>query len=246
MKRAVAAIAVTSLIALSGACGSGNDKPVTAAAVKKTTTTTIRLTVPTTVATTPTTVAPTPVTVRPQATTATTAKPTATTAAPVASVNLESKLIKNLPAGYIVQSDDIGDTGPSDLGKAVVDDGEYDALSVLTNDGFVKGYQRLWLKDDMHGVVVIVYQFASAAGASHYEERVRGFNAESDEEYVSTPFAVAGIPNAAGFMVEDVEGETAMVGFARGNFVAQVIVFGEDATPAAVTALAMQQYNNLA
>src|ERR671924_63589 len=49
-----------------------------------------------------------------------------------------------VPEGYILQPDQVGDTGPSDLEKAVRDDGEDDAREVLTRTRFVRGYQRMW------------------------------------------------------------------------------------------------------
>ena len=59
--------------------------------------------------------------------------------------------------------------GPSDLDKAVRDDGGPDAGEELTTDRFLVGYQRLFTtpaKDRF--VIIFVYQFADATGANTY------------------------------------------------------------------------------
>jgi hypothetical protein len=70
-----------------------------------------------------------------------------------------------------VQPDSVGDTGPSDFTKAVLDDGSPDAASALTADIFVRGYQRLWMNPAQDQIVVFLYQFHDAAGARAYYRR---------------------------------------------------------------------------
>jgi hypothetical protein len=182
------------------------------------------------------------------ATTTTRPHRTTTTLDPVAAqaaAKLEPKLIKTVPAGYTQEDDSVGDTGPSDLAKAVRDDGSDDAREVLTREGFVAGYQRYWTKGDDE-IIDFIYQFATATGANDYLQRsVQSFGM-SDEETTSTAFAVPNIPGAKGFTLKTPDGDSTVVVFARGTYLGQVIVNGADATPATVQALAKQQYDNLA
>lgn len=81
---------------------------------------------------------------------------------------LAAKLIAAVP-GYALQPNSVGDTGPSDLDKAVRDDGGPNARKELTSDHFVAGYQKLFLPPDKgRYVIFFVYQFADAAGATRY------------------------------------------------------------------------------
>ena len=77
---------------------------------------------------------------------------------------LAGRLVTDVPPGYLRQVDSVGDTGPSDLEKAVRDDGEPDARSVLVADGFVAGYQRLWAKGDDAKIIDFVYEFRARWG----------------------------------------------------------------------------------
>ncbi|HYH49294.1 MAG TPA: hypothetical protein VEG38_07075, partial [Acidimicrobiia bacterium] len=90
-------------------------------------------------------------------TTTTAAAPATTTStAPALAANfddLSRLLLTTVPAEYKIQPNDVGDTGPSDLEKAVRDDGGDDARAVLTRNGFVRGYQRYWSKSDDEEVV---------------------------------------------------------------------------------------------
>ena len=65
--------------------------------------------------------------------------------APHSFAALEALVISSVPVGFVAQPDAVGDTGPSDLAKAARDDGQPDALQALRAEGFVRGYQRLWL-----------------------------------------------------------------------------------------------------
>src|SRR5690349_16272224 len=84
---------------------------------------------------------------------------------------LGAKLVAAVPQGFVVQADSVGQTGPSDLAKAVRDDGGANAQAQLTTDGFVAGYQRLWKSTDGSIIVVYLYQFKTQAGATDYQPR---------------------------------------------------------------------------
>jgi len=154
--------------------------------------------------------------------------------------SLEARLISAVPAGYLRQPDSVGDTGPSDLEKAVRDDDSPDARQVLTRDGFLGGYQRLW-KKGANELTNFVYQFSSPAGATDYVSRSIAEMRKDGSE-----FPVAGIPGAKGFRHTGAEGTSVGVTFTRGGYATLVLVNGTDATPAFVTSLAQQQYAKLA
>lgn len=156
---------------------------------------------------------------------------------------LVPRLLAELPAGYEQQPDNVGDTGPSDLEKAVRDDGQPDARQVLEDDGFVAGYQRLWTKDEEGTIVDFVYRFSRPEGATHYRDRT--LESFEDEANV-TELAVPGVPDAKGIRVVEDDEHTAVVFVTRGGFLGQVVVIGpEAATDDVPVALARQQYDRL-
>ena len=156
---------------------------------------------------------------------------------------LEPKLISTVLAGYKLEPDSVGDTGPSDLDKAVRDDGDADARAALTSAGFVAGYQRLWTKGD-NEIVDFVYEFKSNTGAESYRARTDKA-ATSDKSMTVTAFAVAGVPGAKGYSATDGKNTSAIVLFTRGGYAVQMDLNGTDATPANATQLAKAQYDKL-
>jgi hypothetical protein len=153
-----------------------------------------------------------------------------------------------VPSGFALQPDRVGDTGPSDLAKAVRDDGGSDARAVLTHAGFRRGFQRLWVKqgaDDEN--ILFLYQFGDAAGASEYDQRSRGRLTEQTKGPQLTPFDVAGIPGATGVRGADQTGSAAIVLFAKDVYVVQAVANGAPGLDesAAATALAQAQYARL-
>jgi hypothetical protein len=159
---------------------------------------------------------------------------------------LEPLLITAVPAGYVQQADSVGDTGPSDLAKAISDDGNADAQTVLTKDGFVHGYQRLWQNAGQNQIVLFLYQFSAAAGATSYAERSVS-QVTSDPSVKTTSFSVPGVPTAVGLEATDSNGSGAVVVFDKGVYLVQIAVNG--ATPTGLAALAQQvaadQYKRL-
>jgi hypothetical protein len=109
------------------------------------------------------------------------------------------------PAGFELQADDVGDTGPSDLDKAVADDGEDDAAASLTESGFLAGYQRYWIDAGESDLVGFLYAFCDGAGAQHYLDRTI---AEGDLGAGVHTFTPAGLSGAFGQSGVD-EGYTA-------------------------------------
>jgi hypothetical protein len=76
-----------------------------------------------------------------------------------------------VPAGYELQPEAVGDTGPSDLAKAAEDDGEDGAEAALSGARFRRGYQWLWISDDDSQLIGFVYEFCDEAGAGAYRDR---------------------------------------------------------------------------
>ena len=95
-------------------------------------------------------------------------------------------------AGFSLQSDEVADTGPSDLAKAIRDDEQPDAATVLADLGFRRGYQRYWTNRAGNELVAFVYEFCDAESAAAYGERV--FQIVPGLE----PFEVVGAPGARG------------------------------------------------
>jgi hypothetical protein len=177
---------------------------------------------------------------------------TTTTSAPqIKGARTPAELSKALditvPAGYTVQPDSVDDTGPSDLDKAVADDGEDDARDVFTRDRFVRGYQREWARSENDQIVSYVYQFADNAGAVDYTKRVTADAGAQTAGVSITTFTVPGIAGAIGVNGSDPSFATATVTFVKGPYSAQVVVNGTSAAglQSLVTSLAEEQYSRL-
>ncbi|MDQ1490060.1 MAG: hypothetical protein QOJ23_2574 [Actinomycetota bacterium] len=160
---------------------------------------------------------------------------------------LSQALDINVPSGYTRQPDSVDDTGPSDLDKAVADDGEDDARDVFTRDRFVRGYQREWARSENDQIVSYVYQFADNAGAVDYTKRVTADAGAQTAGVSITTFTVPGIAGAIGVNGSDPSFATATVTFVKGPYSAQVVVNGTSAAglQSLVTSLAEEQYSRL-
>lgn len=134
---------------------------------------------------------------------------------------LEALLITSVPAGYSREPDDVGDTGASDLAKAISDDGRTDAKAILINAGFVRGYQRLWQSDSQHQIVVFIYQFKTAEGAVSFN--TDGLNRiRSDATIQSKAFPITGIPDAVGLSATGTTYSGAAAFFTKGVYMVQI------------------------
>lgn len=156
---------------------------------------------------------------------------------------LEARLVSEVPEGYERQPDSVGDTGPSDLEKAIRDDTEPDARDVLTDARFVAGYQRLWAKGEDANIITFLYQFEGPAGAAAYMERTLSGITDADEK--ATPFEVPGVPGGRGLRAADDEGAGAVIVFTRGPYLGQIVVAGPDALTSVPADLARRQYDRL-
>lgn len=177
---------------------------------------------------------------------------TTTTKAPSVKVaknyeDLAKALKITAPEGYLLQPDQVGDTGPSDIVKASRDDGGDDASDFLTRTGFQRGYQRMWSRSDSDDFVVYLYQFGSHDGAVEYTNRLTANATTSTSGVAIGRFDVPGISGAVGVNASDPTFATSSVTFVKGPYSVQIVVNGETPTglqPLA-TALAEEQYSRL-
>jgi hypothetical protein len=160
---------------------------------------------------------------------------------------LAKKLNISVPDGYMLQPDQVGDTGPSDLEKAVRDDGEADARDVLTRTRFVRGYQRQWNRSEDDEIVSYVYQFADHAGAVEYTNRLTADVGAQTAGVNIARFTVDTIAGSVGVNGSDPNFATSSVTFVKGPYSVQVVVNGSTTTglETLVSALAEEQYSRL-
>jgi len=171
-----------------------------------------------------------------------------TTPPPRSDQELEARLVTAVPEGFIPQPDDVGDTGPSDLAKAVRDDGTPGAEQALQADGFVRGYQRLWVGPDGAEVIVILYQFANPAGATAYFGRAKAQSTDPPAAGAA-PFTVSGLPPGQSSAAAGTSGDTsaAFIVFTTGVFTGRVVCNGPALAglQERATAVATDQYRRL-
>ena len=165
--------------------------------------------------------------------------PAGSAAQPLAGV-----LLTSLPPGYAQAPDGAAQTGPSDLAKAVSDDGGSDARPVLVFDQFVAGYQRMWTNGG-NQIIEFVYEFGTPNGAVAYGQRQFAAEDVAPSGDQVGPFAVPGIPGARGLMISGNDGPVDLVLFTRAGFLVEIVMNGTDATEQAATALATAQYGRL-
>ncbi len=152
----------------------------------------------------------------------------ASSGVPASDRELEALLVTTVPGGFELQPDDVGDTGPSDLAKAIRDDPTDGGEQALRDEGFVRGYQRLWVGPADAEIIVFLYQFETPAGAQADFERSKAFL--DDEEFLpeATPFTVDGIPAAesAAISASVPTAAVALVQFHTGVYNVQIVTNG--------------------
>jgi hypothetical protein len=161
--------------------------------------------------------------------------------------DLAKALDISVPDGYMLQPDQVGDTGPSDIDKASRDDGGNDAHGVLTRTRFVRGYQRMWGRSETDDFVIYLYQFADHAGAVEYTSRLTADATAPTPGVTRGTFTVSEINGAVGVNASDPTSANSSVTFVKGPYSVQIVVNG--ATPTGLqplaTALAEEQYSRL-
>ncbi|HEV7861760.1 MAG TPA: hypothetical protein VGR20_03630 [Acidimicrobiia bacterium] len=161
--------------------------------------------------------------------------------------DLSKALAIAVPDGYVLQPDQVDDTGPSDLDKAVNDDGEADARDVFTRDHFVRGYQRLWSKSEDDEIIAYVYQFADHAGAVEYTKRLTADSGAQTDGVSIGLFTVPALEGAVGVNGSDPNFATSSVTFVKGPYSIQLVVNGAspNGLQSMATALAEEQASRL-
>jgi hypothetical protein len=78
-------------------------------------------------------------------------------------------LLQDAPSGFLKVPDKLADSGPTNLAKAINDEGSADGGRYLQQTGFVSGYQRVWSSSDsVRQNVIFLYRFKTAEGAAQY------------------------------------------------------------------------------
>ena len=174
-----------------------------------------------------------------------------TTTAP-ASDSLAALIADDLP-GWTRQPDAIGDTGPTDLSKATLDDVgsnlSSDPRAELTTDGFERGYQRQWTMVDAAGEpiqgFVFLYQFDNPDGAVRYAAHWRESLLSTNQGSEVGSYTPAFMPGATGLTVSDQAGSTAIAIVTKGQYAVKAQVTGspnaDQSGPASQLALAQYQ-----
>jgi hypothetical protein len=145
--------------------------------------------------------------------------------APTAASELSARIVTKVPDGFALQPDSVGNTGPSDLDKAIDDDGNPDAATALRSEGFVRGYQRLWVGPGDAQIIVFLYQFETPTGARQAYTRAAGnYASELPPGVHVTKFAVPGLPtaDATGIAGSDSTGAAGIVFFTTDVYSVQI------------------------
>ncbi len=160
-----------------------------------------------------------------------------TSVAPGDPAALEPLVLDEAPTGFTVAADDVGRTGATDLAAAAGDAGDPGAAEALSDAGFVRGWQRLWVSDDDEDeLFLIVYEFADAGGATAFFDRTAGEPAKEGGEGV---FDVPGLPGAVGLDGGGDGLSVAAVIATTGPYLVQVIGNGPDPGPSRGTVVAL-------
>ena len=174
--------------------------------------------------------------------------PSNSSASGAAAGDFATRLLTDVPSGFVLQPDTVGDTGPSDLAKATRDDGDPNAEALLTGEGFLRGYQRLWRDGSKNSIIVFLYEFQTPDGA------MADFNRKHPQLKAKAPpgateFAVEGLPSgASGGVIGTSNGTTlAVVDFASGVYNVRLVCGGPTVADAQaeVSTLASQQLSRL-
>jgi hypothetical protein len=156
-----------------------------------------------------------------------------------------------VPSGFALQADNVGDTGPSDLAKAVRDDGTAGGRAQLVGAKFIGGYQRLWAgAASTDRDVLYLYKFATTAGARAYMRYSFAHDIadqRSQGALSTSTFAAAAIPGASGLRATYAQQSIAGILCTKGAYLVQALVSGAPGRDqvAAATALAQTLYHRL-
>jgi hypothetical protein len=157
--------------------------------------------------------------------TVTTRPPTVPGRAPTSFAELADRIITRVPPGYVQQPFKVGDTGPSDLAKAVRDDGSPNAAQFLRTEGFARGFQQLWVDGQKRQIIVFLYQFKTSDGARRdFERGAASYGQKVPAGMHVQRFSLQGMPTgrSLGLAASDKTGSAALVFFTTGVYNVQI------------------------
>jgi hypothetical protein len=170
-----------------------------------------------------------------------------TTTTVAADPTLEVLLLQTVPSALVKQPDQISDSGPTNLAKAVRDEASAGGAQLLSQAGFVSGYQRVWASgDSVRQNTIFLYRFKTPQGAAEYAtNRASELNAFGS----NAPIASFNVPMPGGVGLHS-ESSTLSFGavvFSKGNYSVQAVsTDGAQADQSvAVVALAQAQFDRL-
>lgn len=169
-------------------------------------------------------------------------------AAPTTVAELEARIVTKVPSGFVEQPPGAYDTGPSDLAKAIKDDGDRNAGKILRAEKFVRGYQRIWIGPSHAQIIVFINQFDSRVGAREdYARYTQGYDSKPPRG--AHKFVVTSLPSSQslGVAQSDKKFASALAFFTTGVFSVEVNCNGPNLADlqARAIAIAEDQYRRL-
>lgn len=156
------------------------------------------------------------------------------------SVALPALVITRVPPGLVVQPESVARTGAIDQARLAAEDGNPDAATALSGDGYVGGFERLWRSADGRQLLVGVYQFRGAAGAAAWMARTLAIALQPVDG--ATPRQVGRVPGVPDSMEIGVAGTAAARVLLRHNaYVAVVSLAGGAGVAGDARALAQEE-----
>jgi hypothetical protein len=123
------------------------------------------------------------------------------------------------PPGFRQDSDSVALTGPVDIIKAAYQERAHETVAILTGDGFLGAYQRIFHAPDGGRVLIYLYAFRTAAGARDYRDR----QVRSDRTVSGVPgFSATAIPEAVALLGGGPTRPSADVWLLKGGYAALV------------------------
>jgi len=171
-----------------------------------------------------------------------TCDPTAST--PESTDYLAALIVTDVPSGFALQPDCVGDTGPVDLAKAARDHDDPNTEERLRSEGFVHGYQRLWVDPSDAEIIVFLDQFATDAGARQNWTRITSQAAPG-----AAPFTVDGLPCDSTWAIQYATADfaVAVVDFTTGVYSVEIVCNATtlEGLQERMSALARNQFSRL-
>lgn len=160
---------------------------------------------------------------------------------------LESRIIDVVPQGFALVPDDDGETGPTDLVKAVADQGGgADVREFFVANRFSVGYQRMWSNPIQDQLLLFLYQFESGQGAQAQLDVIESSIRSNAGRTPLRSFS-PGVPGSVGIENADPAGPVVAVLFSKGPYWVMMRLSGPDTAllRTQLTNMAQEQYDRL-